>query len=50
MRELLAPSRALFASGAAALVLLVGACRPDIAQTPTEKVVSAVFEPINVLA
>ncbi|HEY0990019.1 MAG TPA: hypothetical protein VGD80_23275 [Kofleriaceae bacterium] len=49
MRELLALSRALsralFASGAAALVLLAGACRPDIAQTPTDKVVSAVFDP-----
>ena len=45
MRESLAPSRAFSVCGAAASVLVFSACRPDIAQTPTDKVVSAVFDP-----
>lgn len=45
MRELLASSRAFFVLGAAALVLVCSACKPDLPQTPTDKVVSAVFDP-----
>jgi hypothetical protein len=41
MREQLASSR----RSAAALVLLLGACQPELPETPTEKVVSAVFDP-----
>lgn len=41
MREPLATSR-LFA---AALVVICSACKPDLPQTPTEKVVTAVFDP-----
>ncbi|HSR97873.1 MAG TPA: hypothetical protein VLM79_12520 [Kofleriaceae bacterium] len=47
MRELLAASRVSGVSGlfAAALVVLCSACKPDLPQTPTEKVVTAVFDP-----
>ena len=45
MRELIASSRASSVCGAAALVLVFSACKPDLEQTPTEKVVSAVFDP-----
>jgi hypothetical protein len=41
MREQLASPR----RSAAALALLLGACRPDLPETPTEKVVTAVFDP-----
>ena len=41
MRELLAFSR----RSAAALVLFLGACTPELPETPTDKVVNAVFDP-----
>ena len=41
MRELLAASRL----SAAALVVLCSACKPDLPQTPTDKIVTAVFDP-----
>lgn len=46
MREPLASSRVL-GLPAAAVVLAFTACKPDLPQTPTEKIVTAVFDPLS---